>query len=107
LDVCNAINSPQRFYGNSEFISECIRKLGRWIVSCHAKDLEWRPEMNIHFVEVIPGRGSIDYRAYLTGLANLPTSVPLMIEHLKTAEEYDEARRYIVKVGRENGVEFV
>src|SRR6185436_17333313 len=62
MDVCNGVNSPTRFYQNSAFISECFQKLGRWIASCHAKDLAWIPEMNVHFVEVIPGRGEIDYK---------------------------------------------
>ena len=106
LDICNCINSPERFYNNAAFTEDCIRKLGRWICSCHAKDLEWKPEMNIHFVEVVPGRGSIDYKPYLRGLAALPHQPPLMLEHLKTAEEYTEGREYIKKVGAEIGVTF-
>jgi sugar phosphate isomerase/epimerase len=100
------VNSPVRFYNNSALISECFQKLGKWIVSCHAKDLAWIPEMNVHFVEVIPGRGKIDYRAYLRELAQLPVDAPLMLEHLKSAAEYDEGRAYIQRVGREIGVEF-
>src|SRR5205823_427766 len=46
LDVCNAINSPRRFYESGDVIRECFRKLGRWIASCHAKDLQWVPEYN-------------------------------------------------------------
>lgn len=105
MDVCNGINSPTRFYQNSAFISECFRKLGRWIQSCHAKDLEWKPELNVHFVEVIPGRGEVDYRTYLREIAKLPQKPPLMLEHLKTAEEYQEGIEYIVKVGREIGIQ--
>jgi sugar phosphate isomerase/epimerase len=107
IDICNGINSPQRFYNNAAFTEECFRKLGPWIVSCHAKDLEWVPEMNIHFVEVVPGRGSVDYRAYLRELARLPADVPLMMEHLKTAEEYEEGKRYIQKVAAELGLKFI
>ena len=29
-----------------------------------------------------------------------------MLEHLETAEEYDEGRNYILKTGRECGVTF-
>ena len=106
MDVCNGINSPTRYYHNAEFISECFRKLGPWIASCHAKDLAWIPEMNVHFLEVIPGRGKMDYRAYLSELAQLPVDAPLMLEHLKTAEEYDEGKRYILKVGQDLGLKF-
>lgn len=106
LDVCNLVNSPARFYDNAALIEECFRKLGRWIVSCHAKDLDWIPEMNVHFVEVVPGRGHIDYRAYLRGLAGLAAPAPLMLEHLKTAEEYAEGANAIRRVARELGLEF-
>src|SRR5436305_11803387 len=68
MDVCNGINSPAKFYQSGEFIKECFRKLGPWIASCHAKDLQWVTELNVHFLEVVPGRGEVDYRAYLTEL---------------------------------------
>src|SRR5690349_16104083 len=106
LDVCNVINSPARFYNNKAVIEECFRKLGRWIASCHAKDLAWIPEYNVHFAEVIPGRGEIDYGAYLRGLSKLPVDAPLMLEHLKSAEEYDEGAAYIRKVAAKEGVTF-
>jgi sugar phosphate isomerase/epimerase len=104
MDICNGINSAQRFYENTRFISECFSKLGKWIRSCHAKDLEWRRAPNLHFVEVVPGRGSMDYRTYLQEIAKLPAQPPLMLEHLKTADEYREGKEYIVKVGREIGI---
>src|SRR5690349_5076574 len=106
LDVCNIINSPRRFYDSAEVIRECFRKLGKWIASCHAKDLQWIPEMNVHFLEVIPGRGQVDYRTYLSELAKLPHDAPLMLEHLKNAAEYDEGRAHIQKVAAEIGVQF-
>ena len=106
FDPCNVVNSPERFYRNGELISDCVRKLGRWLVSCHAKDLTWDVELNVHFREVIPGKGQMDYRVFLQELASLPSPVPLMLEHLKTAEEYTEGREYIRKVGGESGVQF-
>lgn len=106
LDVCNGINSPRRFYENSAFIEECFEKLGPWIISCHAKDLKWIIEMNVHFLEVVPGRGQIDYKAYLQGLAKLGRDTPLMLEHLNTAAEYDEGREYIFRAGKAAGVTF-
>ncbi len=106
LDPCNLINSPIRFYRNTDLLNECFDKLGRWIVSCHAKDLTWDVEMNVHFREVRPGAGVLDYRAYLDRLARLPQRPPLMIEHLPNAEEYDKARLHIMEVGRSSGVNF-
>lgn len=108
LDVCNGVNCPRRFYNNSAFIAECFQKLGRWIVSCHAKDLQWITELNVHFQEVVPGRGQIDYRQYLRSLNQLTgTDTPLMIEHLKTPDEYTEAARYIRSVAHGIGIQLI
>jgi sugar phosphate isomerase/epimerase len=107
LDVCNAVNTPERFYNNGDLIRDLFAKLGPNLLSCHAKDLEWVVELNVHFKEVIPGRGQIDYRTYLTELAKCPVEAPLMMEHLSSAEQYDEAARYIRKVGAEAGVTFI
>ena len=104
MDVSNGINSPVKFYRSGEYIAECFRKLGRWIVSCHAKDLAWEIEMNVHFREVAPGRGEVDYAAYLRELSKLPVDAPLMLEHLKTPEEYEEGKKYIQKVAAAVGL---
>lgn len=106
LDPCNLINCPERFYNNTALLNECFDKLGPWIVSCHAKDLKWQVEMNIHFVEVPLGEGSLDYRTYLLRLATLPADVPLMMEHMKNAEEYNKSQEYLRKVGLQVGVVF-
>lgn len=106
LDPCNLINSPQKFYRSEELLRDCFRVLGPHVVSCHAKDLRWVVEMNVHFVEVIPGTGSVDYRTYLSLLAQLPQRPPLMLEHLQDAGQYDQARRYILDLGERAGVRF-
>ena len=106
LDPCNLINSPTRFYRNVDLINECFDKLGRWIVSCHAKDLTWDVEMSIHFREVTLGTGSVDYRTYLKRVAALPADVPLMIEHMKGPAEYDRSRQYLFDLGKKIRVRF-
>jgi len=106
MDVCNGINSPARFYNNAEFIRDCFQRLGKWIVSCHAKDLQWVVELNVHFLEVVPGRGEVDYATYLIELAKLSVDAPLMLEHLKTAADYEEGKRYIQQIAAKNGLKF-
>ena len=106
LDPCNLVNSPAKFYNTTALLNECFDKLGRWIVSCHAKDLTWDVEMNVHFREVAPGKGSLDYATYLKRLAQLPQNAPLMLEHLATAEDYAGAREHIFEVGRKAGLSF-
>ena len=102
VDVCNIIDTPERYYSNTAVIHEVFRSLGDAVVSCHAKDVG--PHAT-HFTEVIPGRGGVDYKAYLTDIAALSKETPLMLEHLETSTEYDEGRGYIQKVAAECGVE--
>jgi sugar phosphate isomerase/epimerase len=106
LDPCNMINCPRRFYENAAMLNECFDKLGPHIVSCHAKDLTWDVEMNVHFREVPPGQGSLDYATYLRRLAALPQQPPLMLEHLANLEEFAAAREYVMKTGADCGVRF-
>lgn len=101
VDIANIINSPERFYQNTALINDTFKKLGKWIVSCHAKDVVGK---DVHFAETMPGRGGMDYAAYLRNVTALPREVPLMLEHLRTAEEYDEARLYVMKVAKETGI---
>ncbi len=106
LDPCNLINCPERFYNTTALLHECFDKLGPWIVSCHVKDLTWDVEMNLHFREVTVGAGAIDFATYLRRAAALPADVPLMIEHMANAEEYDKARRHLLDLGKKIGVDF-
>jgi L-ribulose-5-phosphate 3-epimerase UlaE len=107
LDVCNAINQPDRYYHNAQLIRDCFEKLGEWVVSCHAKDLLWITDgYNVHFKEVIPGTGVLDYKTYLTELSRLPVDAPLMLEHLKSEAEYDQGRAYVQRVAADAGLAF-
>jgi sugar phosphate isomerase/epimerase len=101
VDICNIINSPERYYRNAEIITDVFRKLGRWVCSCHAKDLHGK---NVHFAETIPGRGGIDYRAYLTNITALPFEAPLMLEHLSSPAEYEEGKQHILKLADQMGI---
>lgn len=105
LDPCNLINCPSRFYDNTGLLNECFDKLGPWIVSCHAKDLKWEIEMNVHFKEVRPGTGALDYTTYLKRLSELPNRPPLMLEHLASADEYNAARNYLLDLAGRIGVD--
>jgi sugar phosphate isomerase/epimerase len=106
FDPCNLINSPEKIYRNAELLNDCFDKLGPWIVSCHAKDLAWEIELNVHFREVRPGTGVLDYKTFLRRLAALPAPPPLMIEHLKGAGEYAAAATFIADTGRSLGLSF-
>jgi len=53
--------------------------------------------------ELRAGLGNLDYAIYLQELAKLE-DIPLMIEHLSTAEEYKLAADHIRNVGRSVGI---
>ncbi len=106
LDPCNLVNSPARFYGASDLVRECYRKLGPLVASVHAKDLAWDVEMAVHFREVRIGTGSIDYGVLLTEHARHAPDAPLMLEHLPGDAEYDAAHAAVVDAGRKAGVTF-
>jgi len=101
LDPVNMVVSPTVFFRNGDLIKECFQKLGPYIKSCHAKDLILKEGTYMpQFDEVIPGRGSMDYRTFLTELRKFP-EVPLMMEHLQTAEEYLEGAEFIREIERQ------
>ncbi|MFD1144784.1 sugar phosphate isomerase/epimerase family protein [Larkinella insperata] len=101
IDIANIINTPGRYYQNTELINETFRKLGRWIVSVHAKDVHGK---DVHFAETMPGRGALDYVTYIRQVTALPQETPFLLEHLRTPEEYDEARKFVISKAAEAGV---
>ncbi len=105
FDPVNMICSPALFYNNGAVIADFIRKLGPRIKSCHAKDVAMSNDFIVHITETRAGLGSLDYRTFLRELAALPHDVPLMIEHLATAEEFAAAAEYIRSVAAGEGIE--
>lgn len=93
IDIANVINSPTRYYNNIALMRETFQKLGRWIVSVHAKDIYGKDG---HFAETMPGRGQMDYVTYIQQVTALPRAVPFMLEHLRTPDEYDQARQFVI-----------
>jgi len=98
MDPVNLVTSPRVYFDTGSLIRDCFRRLGQWIASCHAKDIVLRDALAMHFDEVRPGLGNLDYSAYVSELARLPNSPPLMLEHLSTAEEYALAQQFMRSV---------
>jgi sugar phosphate isomerase/epimerase len=106
FDPVNLVTSPQVYYKNGEMIKEAFKKLGSFIKSCHAKDiLLLADKLTPHLPEVRAGLGNLDYTVFLKELAKLK-NIPLMMEHLNSAEEYKLAAAYIRSVGRKNNIQF-
>lgn len=105
LDPMNLIVSPQLFFKSGAMIKECFKKLGPHIRSCHGKDIILREDIYTpQLTECRPGLGQMDYTTFLRELGKLK-DIPLMMEHLNTAEEYKLAGDYIRSVGKKEGIE--
>jgi len=105
LDPVNLVCSPQRYYGSGKLIRECFEKLGPYIKSCHAKDILLQTKLTTHLDEIRPGLGGLDYATFLRELSKIPDT-PLMLEHLKDAEEYRLAADHVRSVARSIGLSF-
>ena len=104
LDPVNLVCSPQRCFGNAALIRDCFATLGPHVRSCHAKDILLGEELTVHLSEVRPGLGALDYAVFLQELDRLEPDTPLMLEHLKTDEEYRLAAEYVRSVARRTGI---
>jgi sugar phosphate isomerase/epimerase len=104
LDPSNAILTPRIFWSTTDLLNRCFDMLGPWIVSCHAKDLYYGSVLNlrhVNFVEVIPGRGVLDYRTFLRRIEKISPKLPVIMEHLPTAEDYAEGAAFIRGIAKE------
>jgi len=107
LDPSNAVLDPRIFWSTTALINRCFDMLGGWVVSCHAKDLHYGSMVqlrHVNFVEVIPGQGVLDYRTFLKRAEGVSPNLPLIMEHLPSAEDYGKGAKYIRGVAREIGV---
>lgn len=104
FDPVNIVSSPQLYYNSGQMIKDAFKRLGTNIKSCHAKDILMDQKLTTHLSEVRPGLGHLDYVTYLKELSKRP-DVPLMLEHLKTDNEYNLAARHIRTVGSNIGIE--
>ena len=88
LDIVNMINSPEKYFFNSEFIVSCFQLLGPHIRSCHLKDIRLEPQLTLHLQETGCGRGGLDIACYLREAERCSPDLPVLIEHLHSEEEY-------------------
>ena len=94
------------YFNNGKLIKDMFDRLGPHIKSCHAKDITLRQDNYIpQLDELRAGLGNLDYVVYLKELIKL-NDVPLMMEHLETAEEYDLAATHIRSVGKSINISF-
>lgn len=101
FDPVNIINSPTTYYHNDLLIIDFVKQLGPYIKNVHAKDILLQQKLTLHFDEVIPGQGELNYHVLLQQINKLSRDIPIIIEHLSTNEQYSAAARHIRTVAEE------
>lgn len=104
FDPVNVINSPYRYYENARLLQVMIQALGPHLRSCHAKDVLLSDKMVVHLDEVRPGLGKLDYATFLREIEKIDPDMPLIMEHLDSAQEYEQAAQYIRSVAQQENV---
>jgi hypothetical protein len=89
LNACNVMNCPDRMHHNGAVIRERFCKLGPWIASCHAKDLNWENYPQVCLREVIPGRGKIDYKAAI------PVAVAIFSQKAGVSGDVGDVKQFL------------
>lgn len=98
LDPVNLVNCPSRAFDTASLLRRCFELLGPHIKSCHAKDITLSEQLTVHLDECRPGTGRLDYAVYLECAEACDPDLPIMLEHLPTAEDYRLAAEYVRSV---------
>lgn len=105
LDICNTVNSIDRYFNISEFIDRNFDLLGDKTLSIHLKDIKLSDKLTVHLDEVLPGRGAMDFAKIFKRASALAPDVTLIIEHLHSNEDYAAAFKYLRSVVSSNGLD--
>ncbi len=104
LDPVNLMNLDN-YFDNGSFLRRAVQQLGPAIGLVHAKDTLLHPErFTYQLAEEPVGRGALDYGALLEALAELPSDVPLCVEHVHTEAEVAAALAYLRQLADRLGV---
>ncbi|MDC7219082.1 MAG: TIM barrel protein [Spirochaetales bacterium] len=95
FDPVNLIYNLENYYENGEFLKKAIKKLGPYTKSCHGKDIALGEAFPIEIRECEPGKGILEYQTYIREMDKIDSDMPLMLEHLKSDEEYRRAGKYV------------
>ena len=98
LDICNTINSPERYFDIPGYIDRSFDLLGDMTISIHLKDIKLSGKMTVHIDEVLPGEGDMDFARIFARAARLDNNVTLIIEHLSSNEDYAKAYKHLREV---------
>ena len=101
FDPVNMMFTPKIYFENGGFIKEAIDRLGKYIKSCHVKDVFMDETFTIYIRECNPGEGIFDYDTFIKEIDRLNPEMPVFIEHMESEEEYDIAAAYVTRKMKE------
>ena len=105
LDICNNMNSPRRFYNNTDYVKHTFDLLKKEIVTLHLKDIALKADsLTVVFEEVLIGTGGMDYVTLMQEISKLPADTPAILEHLQTEEQYDMAAKATIEFALKAGL---
>lgn len=91
MDIFNMLNTPEKYLFNKEFTDNAFSVLGRYIKSCHIKDVVMKPNLTTIIKETAIGSGGFDLKNYIAQINALSLDMPVIIEHLGSEDEYINA----------------
>jgi sugar phosphate isomerase/epimerase len=84
-------------------IEQMLATLGDRVVSAHAKDVVIEDRLHLHLGQRPPGKGTLDYRAFLLGMEALDPDAPVIVEDAE-ADELPEASGFLHGLAAELGI---
>ena len=107
VDMVNLVNSYDKYIATGAMTDRFFAALKPYIRSVHLKDSRIIGErLTLHIDEALPGEGEFDYPALLRNCAALDEDLPMMIEHLRSEDEYDRAAANIRRIAADMGLSF-
>lgn len=98
MDMFNMINTPEKYLFNKEFTDNAFCVLGKYIKSCHIKDIVMKRNLTTIIKETTIGDGNFDLKNYINNINNISKDMPIIIEHLTNEEEYIHSINYVKSI---------
>ena len=98
LDLFNWITSPQRYFFNEEFADECFEKLGKYVKSCHLKNVRLEEDYTLHLKETDPEGGGVSIPHLVRRAESYDSAMPFIIEHLDSDKAYLDSIAYVKSI---------
>lgn len=95
MDMINMISSPEKYLFNADYTKEAFALLGRYIKSCHIKDVAMSGKLTTLLKEVPCGEGGFDLKNYIQQIDLISPDMTVIIEHLEQMELYLKTIDYI------------